>query len=393
MSDAPTAPMEAKLVEDLPTDSGWQFEPKWDGFRAICTRNANSVTIHSKSGKRLDRYFPELVDILGGLSVDHFELDGEIILPVERVLSFDSLQARLHPAASRIEKLSRETPAQLMLFDCLSLGDRILRDAPLSERRKALEAFHGENGSRSLLLSPMSRSVEDARRWLASSGGALDGVVAKRIEEPYRSGERAMLKVKQLRTADCVVGGFRTVRGGRGVASLLLGLYDEDGKLDHVGFTSAIRAEDRERIAEMLEPLISPPGFTGKAPGGPSRWNNGEETPWTPLRPELVVEVIYDQVTGERFRHGTRLHRWRQDKSPDQCTMDQLAYELRPAEIDTMMRNGGKETTVTDKKGHGSETAKKANAKAGKEGEKNPRKSSAAQAELGKKGGKKASKG
>jgi ATP-dependent DNA ligase len=392
MPNAPTAPMEAKLVDALPTDGGWQFEPKWDGFRAISTRRGGAVAIHSKSGKRLDRYFPELVEILGGLSVDHFELDGEIILPVDHVLSFDALQARLHPAESRIEKLSRETPAQLMLFDCLRLGDRDLRDMSLSERRNALETFHSQNGSSSLLLSPKSESIEDAHQWLASSGGALDGVVAKRIEDPYRSGERAMLKVKQLRTADCVVGGFRTVKDGRGVASLLLGLYDDDGKLDHVGFTSAIRSDERERIADMLEPLISPPGFTGKAPGGPSRWNNGEETPWSPLRPHFVVEVIYDQVTGKRFRHGTRLHRWRPDKSPDQCTMDQLEYELKPADISTTMRKYGKETTVTDKKGHGSETAKKANAKAAKEGKKNPRKSTAAQAELGKKGGKKAAK-
>jgi len=333
---APT-PMEAKLVEKLPEEEGWQFEPKWDGFRAIATRNGADIAIWSKSGKRLDRYFPELASMLASLEADRFAVDGEIILPVGDVLSFDALQVRLHPAASRIAKLSKETPAQLMLFDILALDGEALGDRPLSERRKVLERFHRVDRHPSLLLSPKSVDVADAKSWLAASGGALDGVVAKRLDEPYQGGERAMLKVKQLRTADCVVGGFRREGQGTGVGSLLLGLYDDEGKLNHVGFTSGIAADERVALATRLAPLIAPPGFTGKAPGGPSRWNAGKESPWEPLRPELVIEVIYDQVTGKRFRHGTRLLRWRPDKVPEQCTMDQLQYELRPAELSTVV--------------------------------------------------------
>ena len=326
--------MEAKLVSDLPEEPGWQFEPKWDGFRALVFRDGDNVEILSKSGKSLARYFPEMVTLIAGIGQARFALDGELILPVGGVLSFDALQARLHPAESRIAKLSRETPAQLMLFDCLRDGDDDLLGRSLVERRAALVAFHGRHGGPSLLLSPCG-DLAAARAWLARSGGALDGVVAKLLAEPYRPGERAMLKVKQHRTADCVVGGFRRAKDGGGVGSLLLGLYDEAGRLNHVGFTSGIAAADRRAVAAKLEPLIEAPGFTGKAPGGPSRWNNGEESAWEPLRSELVVEVLYDQVTGARFRHGTRLLRWRPDKAPAQCTTDQLVHELRPAELAT----------------------------------------------------------
>ncbi|WP_156680434.1 ATP-dependent DNA ligase [Sphingomonas profundi] len=330
-------PMEAKLVADLPEEPGWQFEPKWDGFRAQVFRDGDDVEILSKSGKSLARYFPEIVALIAGINQARFVLDGELILPVGEILSFDALQARLHPAESRISKLSRETPAQLMLFDCLGDGDADLIGRPLLERRAALEAFHARHGGPALLLSPCG-DLAAARAWLVRSGGALDGVVAKRLDEPYRPGERAMLKVKQHRTADCVVGGFRRAKDGDGVASLLLGLYDDAGLLNHVGFTSGIAAGDRVALAARLEPLIEAPGFTGKAPGGPSRWNNGETNEWEPLRPELIVEVLYDQVTGARFRHGTRLLRWRPDKAPDQCTMAQLVYELRPAELATLDR-------------------------------------------------------
>lgn len=323
--------MEAKLVEELPTDSAWQLEPKWDGFRAICFRKDNDVAITSKAGKRLDRFFPELVQVLQSVKTKCFMIDGEIILPIGDILSFDALQARLHPAPSRIERLSRETPAQLMLFDCLAMNNLTLACDPLRERRRALEDFHRRNCGPSLLLSPASEDVAQARRWLSSAGGALDGVVAKRLEDPYRAGERAMRKVKQQRTADGVIGGFRRTSDGTGAASLLLGLYDEAGKLNHVGFTSAIAAKEKAHLLTTLEPLIEEPGFTGKAPGGPSRWNSGKEKPWEPLRPELVIEVVYDQVTGNRFRHGTKLLRWRPDKAPDQCDMEQLEYELRPA--------------------------------------------------------------
>jgi ATP-dependent DNA ligase len=333
---AALAPMEAKLVADLPEEPGWQFEPKWDGFRALVFRDGGVVEILSKSGKSLARYFPEIVALVANISAPQFVLDGELILPVGDVLSFDALQARLHPAESRITKLSRETPAQLMLFDCLGLDGSDLTAKPLAERRAALEAFHAKNGSPSLLLSPCG-DIEAARSWLAQSGGALDGVVAKRIDDPYRPGERAMLKVKQHRTADCVVGGFRRTKDGRGgVASLLLGLYDDAGRLNHVGFTSSIAAAERGELAAKFAPLIEAPGFTGKAPGGPSRWNDGRESEWEPLRPEFVVEVTYDQVTGDRFRHGTGLIRWRPDKAPSQCRIDQLVYELRPAALTTL---------------------------------------------------------
>jgi len=330
------APMEAKLVDDLPEEDGWQFEPKWDGFRALVFRNGNEVEILSKSGKPLSRYFPEIVTMVASVDRQAFTLDGELILPIGEVLSVDALQARLHPAASRIERLSRETPAQFMLFDCLMLDGTSLLDRPLSERRQYLDEFHAAHGGASLLLSDRTGDIAAARSWLAHAGGALDGVVAKRLDEPYRPGERAMLKVKQHRSADCVVGGFRRAKDDGGVASLLLGLYDDSGRLNHVGFTSGLAASERKALLRRLEPLVEAPGFTGKAPGGPSRWNNGAESEWEPLKPELVVEVIYDQVTGDRFRHGTKLLRWRPDKAPEQCRMEQLIHEVRPAELSTL---------------------------------------------------------
>lgn len=326
------AAMEAKLVTELPTGPGWQFEPKWDGFRALVLRDGKRVDIQSKSGKPLARYFPEIVALVAGLDDRRFLLDGELILPLGVVLSFDALQQRLHPAPSRIARLSRETPAQLMLFDLLKLGDQDLSVRPLAERRTALTAFHHRQPRPALLLSPASGDVADARTWLATSGGALDGVVAKRLDEPYRPGERAMLKVKQHRTADCVIAGIRRTADG-GVASLLLGLHGEDGLLHHVGFVSGLPAAERHTLAERLAPLVGGAGFTGKAPGGPSRWNRGEERAWEPLTPALVVEVLYDQVTADRFRHATRLLRWRPDKAPGQCTMAQLVHELRPSEL------------------------------------------------------------
>ncbi len=329
-------PMEAKLVADLPDYGAWQFEPKWDGFRALVFRRDDDVEIMSKSGKPLSRYFPEIVHLVRNVDCREFTLDGELILPIGGVLSFDALQARLHPAASRIERLSRETPAQLMLFDCLMADGRNLLDRSLAERRSHLEVFHQAHGGPSLLLSDRTLDIGVARSWLARGGGALDGVVAKRLDEPYRFGERAMLKVKQHRSADCVVGGFRRVKEGEGVASLLLGLYDDAGRLNHVGFTSGIAASERTGLLGRLEPLIEAPGFTGKTPGGPSRWNDGQESEWEPLRSDLVVEVLYDQVTGGRFRHGTKLLRWRPDKAPGQCLMDQLIHEVRPAELATM---------------------------------------------------------
>jgi len=331
-SEAPRAPMEALLVEALPEPPGWVHEPKWDGFRAIVDCDGDDVEIWSKSGKPLGRYFPEVLEHVRAIGEKRLILDGELVIPVGDHLSFDALQARLHPAASRIARLSRETPAHLILFDCLAVDEAELAAKPLSERRAALERLFARIGNPALTLSPVSTELDQATRWLAASGGALDGVIAKPSGEPYRPGERAMRKIKQLRTADCVVGGYRKTDKG-GIASLLLGLFDERGKLDLVGFSSAFPAAERRTLARMLAPHEGGAGFTGKAPGGPSRWNPDKSGAYIPLEHRLVVEVIYDQVTAGRFRHGTRLLRWRTDKAPEQCRRDQLIRELRPAEM------------------------------------------------------------
>ncbi|HYU97071.1 MAG TPA: ATP-dependent DNA ligase [Sphingomicrobium sp.] len=325
--------MEALLAGELPADNGWQYEPKWDGFRCLARRDGDAVTLTSKSGKPLARYFPEVAELLLATKEKKFVIDGELIIPLGDALSFQALQLRLHPAESRIRRLAAETPAELMAFDLLELGDQSLAARPLAERRTALERFMANNRVPGLLLSPATRDRRTALAWLKRSGGALDGVIAKRLDLDYRPGERAMIKVKQQRTADCVVGGFRYAEGKSEVGSLLLGLYDGAGLLHHVGFTSAIAAKDRSALTRKLEKLIEPPGFTGDAPGGPSRWNTERTAQWQPLQPKLVVEVRYDQVTGRRFRHGTGFLRWRPDKAPRQCTFDQLAPELRPSEL------------------------------------------------------------
>jgi len=327
------APMEAALAAELPAGEGWQYEPKWDGFRCLAKRDGDDVQLISKSGKPLGRYFPEMLEVLAGLKHDRFLLDGELIISVGDVLSFDALQLRLHPAESRVRKLAADSPAELMLFDVLSLAGDDYTDKPLSERRAALEKFHTSITAPQLKLSPVTPDRATALAWLERSGGALDGVIAKRVGQPYKSGERAMVKVKPERTADCVVGGFRYTEKQDVVGSLLLGLYDGAGLLNHVGFTSAIPAREREQLTGDLEALIEPPGFTGSAPGGPSRWSTARSGQWQPLRPELVVEVKYDQVTAGRFRHGTSIVRWRPDKAPTQCTVEQLKPELRPSEL------------------------------------------------------------
>lgn len=332
MTAAPFEPMEAKLVADLPAGDGWQYEPKWDGFRCIAVKTGDAVALWSKAGKPLGRYFPEVVATLAAIDGD-FVLDGELLIPVGPTLSFGALQMRLHPAESRIRRLSTETPARLMLFDCLASEGAMLADRPLAERRTALERFHARHRSAGLRLSPATDDPAVSRRWLAGTGSALDGVVAKPRAEPYRPGERAMVKVKRLRTADCVVGGFRYASAAPEVGSLLLGLYDAAGLLHHVGFTSGIAAAERPALTARLEALVEAPGFTGDAPGGPSRWSTERSARWQPLRPELVVEVRYDHVTDRRFRHGTALLRWRPDKAPHQCTLDQLEEEARPAVV------------------------------------------------------------
>jgi ATP-dependent DNA ligase len=269
-----------------------------------------------------------VADRLRGLPADRCVVDGELLIATDGAFSFDALQMRLHPAETRIRKLSRETPALLTLFDCLlgPDGERLV-ERPLTERRAALERLHAAaRAGPDLKLTFHTLDLEEARGWLASAGaGALDGVIAKRADGPYVPGERAMLKVKRLRTADCVVGGFRYAQNSRLVGSLLLGLYNPDGLLDHVGFTSTIANAERAALTARLEALVEPPGFTGKAPGGPSRWSTERSGEWEPLRHELVVEVRYDHVTGDRFRHGAKLMRWRPDKAPRQCTFDQLA--------------------------------------------------------------------
>jgi ATP-dependent DNA ligase len=327
-------PMEAKLVDAPPREPGWRFEPKWDGFRCLAFRADDEVALRAKSGKPLERYFPDVVMALKALPVRRFVVDGELTIAVKGELSFEALQLRLHPAASRVRKLASEHAAGLVLFDCLLDGEgRPLVDEPFERRRAELEAFHERlEDAEGVRLSPGTEDRDEACAWLAEIGSALDGVVAKRLDGAYRPGERAMLKIKRMRTADCVVGGFRYEQGGSLVGSLLLGLYDCDGRLDHVGFTSTISNAERPALTRRLERLKGD-GFTGGAPGGPSRWSNERTTQWTPLRPELVVEVRYDHVTGERFRHGTKLLRWRPDKSPHQCTLEQLRSEASPRRL------------------------------------------------------------
>ena len=272
-----TSPMEARLAAHLPKEGGWQFEPKWDGFRCLAFRMGMRVELRAKSGKSLSRYFPEVVAALRAVRVKRFVVDGELVVPIGSVLSFDSLQQRLHPAASRVQRLARETPATFVLFDCLMSADgAILLDAPLRTRRAALELLVRSFGAQQRLrLSPYTRDRRTAERWLAGAGGALDGVVAKQVNGAYVPGIRAMIKIKKLRSADCVVGGFRYGTHSRQVGSLLLGLYDSQGRLNHVGFTSSISQADRAQLTRKLESRIAPPGFTGRAPGAPSRWSQG----------------------------------------------------------------------------------------------------------------------
>ena len=330
-----TAPMEAKSAELLPTEGGpWQFEPKWDGFRCLAFKAGDAVKLRAKSGKSLGRFFPEVVAMLRELPVERFVLDGELVIEIDGRLAFDALQMRLHPAESRIRKLSQETPARLVVFDMLADGSVII-DESLRQRRRSLEAFMAEAAiPKRLVMSPATRDRARAEAWLRGAGhGGLDGVIAKQLAAAYRPGQREMIKVKRLRTADCVVGGFRYESGSREVGSLLLGLYDDRGRLDHVGFTASISNEERPALTGRLEELREPPGFTGKAPGGPSRWRTERTGEWEPLRPELVVEVRFDHVTGDRFRHGAKLMRWRPDKAPRQCTFEQIRAPLAEVEL------------------------------------------------------------
>ena len=324
----PIEPMEALSVDEIPVGAEWQYEPKWDGFRCVAFRDGEYIELQSKSGRSIKRYFPELAAALLGLTAKQFVLDGEIAIPADGGFSFDDLLQRIHPAPSRVNKLAAETPALFILFDLLvdTYGHSLMR-TDLNERRRGLEAFFRKYCHRvsKLRLSPVTIKAGEAKKWLKKTGATLDGIIAKRRDLPYQTGERTgMQKIKNYSSADCVVGGFRYNEGKSVVGSLLLGLYDRDGLLHHVGFTSTLKEDEKSALTRKLKPLIAPPGFSGNAPGGPSRWSTKRSAEWHPLKPKLVVEVCYDHFTGDRFRHGTRLLRWRPDKAPMQCTFEQL---------------------------------------------------------------------
>ena len=326
-------PMEAKTVEEIPEGANWQYEPKWDGFRCLAFRDGDKVNLRSKSGQPLERYFPELVQALLALKASKFVLDGEIIVALDGTLSFDDLLQRIHPAESRIRKLSAETPAQLIVFDLLvdDIGKSLVVET-IGDRRESLESFAKKflKKDATVRLSPATTDIKVVRKWFKQVGSGLDGVIAQKLDCSYASGDRTgMVKIKHHRTADCVVGGFRYAEKARVIGSMLLGLYDEDGKLHHVGFTSSFTAKQRAEFTPKLEKLIKPPGFTGQAPGGPSRWSTKRSTEWEPLAPKLVIEVEYDHFTNGRFRHGTKLLRWRPDKAPAQCTLDQVGPQIK----------------------------------------------------------------
>ncbi len=326
--------MEALPASELPTGDNWQYEPKWDGFRCLAFQNGKNVSLLSKSGKLLTRYFPEVVAALLKLPAKKFVLDGEIVIPLQDSLSFDHLLMRIHPATSRILKLSKETPALFLVFDLLvTESGKSLVMLTLSERREQLEAFARKHFKRdkTLRLSPATTDLRMARKWFRMNV-ALDGVIAKQRDLPYQTGNRdGMQKIKRQRTADCVVGGFRYLEKKRLVGSLLLGLYNDQGELDHVGFSSSISNKERPALTKKLRKLIGGPGFTGKAPGGPSRWSTKRSTEWESLRPQLVAEIQFDHFTGGRFRHGTKFLRWRPDKAPRECTFEQVERESRSA--------------------------------------------------------------
>jgi ATP-dependent DNA ligase len=349
--DPPLEPLLAKPANDLPDGDGWLYEPKWDGFRAIVFRDGDEVLIQSRDLKPLDRYFPELAAPLRASLPERCVVDGEVVIATDGELAFESLLLRIHPAASRVMMLATETPASFIAWDLLALGDEDLRDVPQVERRERLEqVLAGVPPPVHLTPAPRDRAL--AADWFDRFEGAgLDGVIAKRLDGAYQPGKRAMFKIKHQRTADCVVAGFRWHKNGPGthVGSLLLGLYDDDGKLHHVGVTSSFTWDKREALTALLEPLRenaleghpwsewaewaqAAEASGQRLPGATSRWNRGKDLSWEPLRAERVVEVAYDHLQGDRFRHGTTFVRWRDDKQPADCRYDQLeetpAYEI-----------------------------------------------------------------
>jgi ATP-dependent DNA ligase len=321
--------MEARSVEEIPTGEEWQYEPKWDGFRCLAFRDGDKIFLQSKNGQPLARYFPDVIANVAKLPQRQFVLDGELVIPIGGALSFDELQLRLHPAASRVQKLAAAHPAVYILFDLLAEARKSYLKVNLRERRRVLEKFARSNlrSAKNIRLSPATTDYRAANNWFRKTGRDLDGIMAKRLDAAYASGERtAAVKVKRMRTADCVVGGFRYATGARVIGSLLLGLYGEDGLLHHVGFISGFKASERRALTEKFERLRKPPGFTGNAPGGPSRWSTERTGEWQPVAPKIVVEVAYDHFTCGRFRHGTRFLRWRPDKDPRQCIMNQVEH-------------------------------------------------------------------
>jgi ATP-dependent DNA ligase len=351
--DPPLEPMLAKPSNDLPTGDEWLYEPKWDGFRAIVFRDGDEVLIQSRDLKPLDRYFPELAAPIRASFPARCVVDGEVVIATDGGLAFESLLLRIHPAASRVKMLAEETPASFVGWDLLALGDEDLRGVPQGERRARLETAFAHVEA-PIHLTPATRDRTLAADWFDRFEGAgLDGVIAKKLDAPYQPGKRAMLKIKHQRTADCVVAGFRWHKNGPGthVGSLLLGLFDDEGKLHHVGITSSFTWDKREALVAVLEPLrknasdghpwhewaewssMGAADASGqRMPGATSRWNRGKDLSWEPLRPERVVEVAYDHLQGDRFRHGTTFVRWRDDKRPSDCRYDQLeetpAYEI-----------------------------------------------------------------
>jgi ATP-dependent DNA ligase len=344
--------MLAKLSRELPEGDGLVYEPKWDGFRCIVFRDGDDVELGSRNEKPLTRYFPELLDPLRGALPERCVVDGEIVVAGAGGLDFDALTQRIHPAASRVRLLAETTPASFVAFDLLALGDDDLRDTGYAERRRALEKAL-RKAAPPVHVTPATTDPAVARDWFDRFEGAgLDGVVAKAADLRYRPGERVMLKVKHERTADCVVGGFRMHKAGGGVGSLLLGLYDERGVLHHVGVASGFAVARRREFVDVLEPYrpvdasdhpwnwseAHPGGADadggagggadggpgGRLPGGQSRWSAGKDLSWEPVRPELVCEVSYDHLQGDRFRHATSFRRWRPDREPDSCTYSQL---------------------------------------------------------------------
>jgi ATP-dependent DNA ligase len=335
----PIEPMLAKLTPEIPRGDGWTYEPKWDGFRALAFFDGSEIYLQSRDLRPFNRYFPELADALTRTLPQPCVLDGEIVIVRDGALDFDALLMRIHPAESRVRKLAGETPSSFVAFDMLADGAGDLRDSPFEERRGRLEATLGKRRSGGAYLTPATRDYATAQRWFSEFEGAgLDGVIAKRGDGRYQPGVRAMIKVKHLRTADCVVGGLRWAKGaaGKAIGSLLLGLYDEDGVLHHVGHTSSFKAPERAALADELRPLMTDgeEGFGGgRTPGEPSRWTGGKDLSWVRLRPERVCEVTFDHLQGDRFRHAATFVRWRPDKPPQQCTYDQLEvtppYELK----------------------------------------------------------------